>query len=335
MITRTAAPCQIPAWHRALAEAVTDPAELLRLLELPPDLLPAARRAARAFGLRVPRSYLARIGKGDPDDPLLRQVLPLAAELRSTAGFGPDPVGDSAAAALPGLLHKYHGRALLITTGACAVHCRYCFRRQFPYSESRLGPDQWPAIETYLQAEPAIDEVILSGGDPLVLNDRRLGEWLQRLDDLPQLKRLRIHSRVPLVLPERIDDGLLSALAEKRLRQVLVIHANHPREFSAEVAAALARLAGAGISLLNQSVLLAGINDQAETLAELSERLFDCGVLPYYLHLLDRVQGAAHFEVREEQAVALMHELRVRLPGYLVPRLVRENAGEESKTPVF
>ena len=208
MIARTAPRCQIPRWQRALAEAVTDPAELLRLLELDPGLLPAAKRAAGLFGLRVPRGYLARMAKGDPDDPLLRQVLPLGAELLAAPGYGPDPVGDAAATARPGLLNKYHGRALLITTGACAVHCRYCFRRGFPYGEARIGAPQWERIRAYLESEPAIDEVILSGGDPLVLSDQRLAELVQRLDDVAQLQRLRIHSRVPLVLPERIGSGL-------------------------------------------------------------------------------------------------------------------------------
>ena len=332
MIARTAPRCQIPRWQRALAEAVTDPAELLRLLELDPGLLPAAKRAAGLFGLRVPRGYLARMAKGDPDDPLLRQVLPLGAELLAAPGYGPDPVGDAAATARPGLLHKYHGRALLITTGACAVHCRYCFRRGFPYGEARIGAPQWERIRAYLESEPAIDEVILSGGDPLVLSDQRLAELVQRLDDVAQLQRLRIHSRVPLVLPERIGSGLLASVTGSRLRQVLVLHANHPRELDTEAASALARLREAGIVLLNQSVLLAGVNDRAEVLAQLSERLFACGVLPYYLHLLDRVEGAAHFEVDEVTAKTLLRGLRARLPGYLVPRLVREQAGAASKT---
>jgi EF-P beta-lysylation protein EpmB len=335
MIARTAPRCQTPGWQRALAEAVTDPAELLQLLQLDPGLLPAAKRAAALFGLRVPRGYLRRIPKGDPDDPLLRQVLPLGAELLAVPGFGPDPVGDAAATARPGLLHKYRGRALLITTGACAVHCRYCFRRQFPYGESHPGNKQWRQILAYLEAAPEIGEVILSGGDPLVLSNQRLAELVQRLDRLTQLKRLRIHSRVPLVLPERIDAGLLAALAGSRLRQVLVLHANHARELDSEVAAALASLRRAGIDLLNQSVLLAGVNDRVETLAELSERLFDCGVLPYYLHQLDRVEGAAHFEVDEIKAKAMLEGLRTRLPGYLVPRLVREQAGATSKTPLI
>jgi EF-P beta-lysylation protein EpmB len=286
------------------------------------------------FGLRVPRGYLRRIPKGDPDDPLLRQVLPLGAELLAAPGYGPDPVGDAAATARPGLLHKYRGRALLITTGACAVHCRYCFRRQFPYGETRIGAAQWGQIRAYLEADPGIDEVILSGGDPLVLSDQRLAELVQRLDAVAQLKRLRIHSRVPVVLPERIGPGLLAGLADSRLRRLLVLHANHPRELNAEVAAALAALREAGIDLLNQSVLLAGVNDREAILAELSERLFDCGVLPYYLHLLDRVQGAAHFAVDEAKAKALMQSLRARLPGYLVPRLVLEQAGAVSKTPL-
>ncbi len=335
MITANAFSRQVPAWQRELARAVTDPEELLRLLELDPALSPAARAAAQSFPLRVPRGFVARMGKGDPNDPLLRQVLPLAVELEPAPGFISDPVGDQAALAAPGVLHKYHGRALLLVTGACAVHCRYCFRRDFPYAETHAGADQWRPALAYLAANADIREVILSGGDPLTLSDRRLGALLADLDRIPHLRRLRIHSRLPVVLPERVDDDLLSLITHIRLRPVLVIHANHPREIDESVGAALQRLAAAGVTLLNQSVLLRGVNDDAATLAELSEALFAAQVMPYYLHLLDRVCGAAHFEVKEAEASVIMKMLRRRLPGYLTPRPVREQPGRSAKTPVL
>lgn len=310
-----------------------DPRELLQRLDLPMTLLPAAESAARLFPLRVPEPWLARIRPGDPDDPLLRQVLPLAAEHETPAGFTADPVGDAAAEANPGLLHKYHGRVLLITTGACAIHCRYCFRRHFPYTESQAGRDDWRATLAWLDAHPEVDEVILSGGDPLTLSDRRLATLTEALAQRPQVRRLRLHTRLPVVLPDRITPGLM-ALLKGPWEVVWVIHSNHAQELDSTVAGALARLREAGHWLLNQTVLLRRINDDADTLAALSRQLFQLGVLPYYLHLLDRVQGAAHFEVTELRARALAAELAARLPGYLVPRLVREEAGEPAKTPV-
>ena len=325
---------QVPAWQRELARAITDPAELLRELALNLGLLPAARAAAARFPLRVPRGFVARMRKGDPDDPLLRQVLPLGAELEATPGFVADPVGDQTAQATPGVLHKYHGRALLIVTGACAVHCRYCFRREFPYAEVHAGVDEWRPALAYLANDPSIREVILSGGDPLSLSDRRLGALLAALDQIPHLERLRIHSRQPIVLPERVDDGLLERLAQTRLRPVLVVHANHPRELDETVRAALTQLAVAKVTLLNQAVLLRGVNDSAAVLAELSEALFAARVLPYYLHLLDPVRGAAHFDVNETEASAIIKTLRRRLPGYLTPRLAREQPGQLAKTLV-
>lgn len=323
-----------PRWQAELAAAYTDPAELLRALELDPAWLPAARRAAAAFPLRVPRGFVARMRKGDAHDPLLRQVLPLAEELVAAPGYVADPVGDLAAMPVPGVLHKYRGRALLVATGACGVHCRYCFRREFPYGSASAGSGAWGAALDYLRATPEVSEVILSGGDPLALSDRRLATLLAALDAIPHLQRLRIHSRQPVVLPARVDGGLLAVLDATRLATVLVVHANHPHELDAEVAAALAPLRRRRITLLNQSVLLAGVNDDAAVLAALSERLFAAGVLPYYLHQLDAVRGAAHFAVADARALAIMDTLRARLPGYLVPRLVREVAGAPAKTPV-
>jgi EF-P beta-lysylation protein EpmB len=272
--------------------------------------------------------------KGDPDDPLLRQVLPVHHELQDAPGFAEDAVGDLTAVRPGGILHKYRGRALLIVTGACAVHCRYCFRRHFPYNEHSAARDAWRGALDALGSDTSIDEVILSGGDPLTLSDRRLAGLTQALDAIPHLKRLRIHTRLPVVLPERVDDALLAWLMHGRLRRIVVIHANHARELDASVERACRRLLDTGITLLNQSVLLRGINEDAGVLATLSERLFECGVMPYYLHQLDRVRGTAHFEVDEATAVGIMRDLAGRLPGYLVPRLVREEAGRPYKLPV-
>jgi len=331
MIPETAPIRQTPAWQRALARAVTDPEELIRLVDLGPEWLPAARAAARLFPLRVPRGFVARMRRGDPRDPLLRQVLPLAEECLTAPGFVTDPVGDSEAMRTPGLLQKYPGRVLLTATGACAVHCRYCFRRHFPYAEANPGADHWRAALDCIAADDSVTEVILSGGDPLTLSDRRLKEFTDALAAIPHVHRLRLHTRLPVVLPERVDHGLLAWLGGVRLPTAVVIHANHARELDGDVRAALARLRAAGAVLLNQSVLLRGVNDAAEALADLSETLFDVGVLPYYLHLLDRAQGAAHFDVDEVRARVLMDALRARLPGYLVPRLVREVAGAPAK----
>ena len=319
-------------WKNALAAAVRDPAELLALLELPRDLLPGARRAAAAFPLRVPRGYVARMRPGDPDDPLLRQVLPLEAELAPQPAYGDDPLAEAAASAAPGVLHKYHGRVLLVATGACAVHCRYCFRRHFPYGEDNPAADDWRAALDYLHAQTDVHEVILSGGDPLLLDDARLAGLVERLVAVPHLRRLRIHSRLPVLLPERVDEALLAWLEATPLEVVWVVHSNHPNEVDTAVGEALARLRRAGATLLNQTVLLRGVNDDAATLGGLSEALFSHGVLPYYLHLLDRVRGAAHFEVPEEEAAAIRVRMQRELPGYLVPRLVRERPGEPGKT---
>lgn len=323
----------LPRWQRELAEAVRDPAELLDLLGLDRALLPAARQAAAKFPLRVPRAFVARMSRGDPADPLLRQVLPLAAELNTSSGFISDPVGDRQAMRPGGLLHKYHGRVLLVTTGACAVHCRYCFRRDFPYAEANAAADHWTSALAYIRSRPEISEVILSGGDPLVLSDRRLHELAEALAGMAHLRRLRIHSRLPVVLPSRVDAQLLSWLTGTRLLPVMVVHTNHPQELDDSVGGAAARLRARGVVLLNQTVLLAGVNDDPGILAELSERLFELGIQPYYLHTLDRVQGAAHFE-SAAGLKALMRSLRARLPGYLVPRLVREEPGHPSKTPL-
>ena len=325
---------QRSGWQQALAQAITDPAELLNILQLDSRLLDGARQAAARFPLRVPRGYVRRMRVGDPHDPLLRQVLPLNDELTLNSDYVIDPVGDLASRAAPGVLHKYHGRALIVTTGACGVHCRYCFRRHFPYGDESATPSQWSAALDYLRNDTSIVEVILSGGDPLSLSDARLARMTADLQALKHLQRLRIHTRQPVVLPERVDAGLLSWLAAIRLPIVMVLHANHANEIDADVRAACRDLQAVNVTLLNQSVLLAGVNDNVDALVALSESLFAASVLPYYVHALDKVQGAAHFAVSESRILELNRRMTARLPGYLVPKFVKEIAGEPAKTAV-
>jgi EF-P beta-lysylation protein EpmB len=312
--------------------AIRDPVELCRRLELPVEFEQAAIAGARGFPVFVPPAYLARIERGNPHDPLLRQVLPLAEETETVSGFDADPLDEQHATRAPGLLHKYAGRALLVTTGACAVHCRYCFRRHFPYSAGPRSLAAWQPALDEIAADASLHEVLLSGGDPLMLVDELLAELTTALASISHLRRLRVHTRLPIMIPERVDDKLLAWLTGSRLTPIVVIHANHPAEIDAAVADALARLVDAGIPLLNQAVLLRGVNDDVETLARLCERLVDLRVMPYYLHQLDRVAGAAHFEVPEADGLQLVERLRSRLPGYAVPRYVRETAGEAYKS---
>jgi EF-P beta-lysylation protein EpmB len=308
-------------WQRELRQAINNPLYLLALLNLSDSALAHTVAANQGFRLRVPRGYVARMRQGDPDDPLLRQVLPLAEENKQIQGFSLDPVGDAAAEKVPGLLQKYQGRVLLVTTGACAIHCRYCFRQHYNYSASKPS-----VLLDAIRADSSITEVILSGGDPLTLTDSRLAELAHSLASISHVQRLRLHSRLPIILPERVNDELLAWLTGTRLQPVMVVHANHANEIDNKVNNALQGLVGAGITVLNQSVLLRGVNDNAAALIALSEALFCNRVLPYYLHVLDRVQGAAHFEVPTETALQLLEQLRVALPGYLVPKLVREVA---------
>ncbi|MFM7293058.1 MAG: EF-P beta-lysylation protein EpmB [Planctomycetia bacterium] len=321
----------VPRWQRELAEAVRDPDELCRLLGLDPALATAARVAAGDFPLLVPRGFVARMRPGDPHDPLLLQVLPRPAERERVAGYSADPLEERRALAAPGLVQKYAGRALLLATGACAINCRYCFRREFPYAEHGATQAGVEAALRALESDDTIHEAILSGGDPLLLDDERLARLVARLEALPHVHRLRIHSRLPIVLPTRVTDALAATLARTRLTCVVVVHANHPAELDAAVAAAIDRLAAARPLLLNQAVLLRGVNDSVAVLRELSERLVDLGIQPYYLHLLDRVRGTAAFEVDEATAKDLHDRLRAVLPGYAVPRLAREVPGEPAK----
>ncbi|MEO1367526.1 MAG: EF-P beta-lysylation protein EpmB [Acidobacteriota bacterium] len=314
-----------------MGDAVRSVDELLGLLGLEARDLDLDPASARSFALRVPRGFVALMRRGDPQDPLLLQVLPTARELDEVPGWIAEPLQESAFSPVEGLLHKYPGRALLVVTGACAVHCRYCFRRHFPYGEHVA--DLGPALGQ-LRADPSIREVLLSGGDPLSLTDAKLSRLVDELGAIPHVERLRIHTRLPVVLPERVDGALLDWLRASRLQKVVVLHANHPRELSPEVRRAALRLRDAGAIVLNQSVLLRGVNDDVAVLCDLSESLFAAGVMPYYLHLMDRVAGAAHFDVPEATARNLIRQLRGTVAGYLVPRLVREVPGAPSKTPV-
>ncbi|WMC09927.1 EF-P beta-lysylation protein EpmB [Oceanimonas pelagia] len=320
-------------WQKELARAFTTPEQLLDYLEL--DIAPwqDGLAARRLFPMRVPYPFADKMQKGNPQDPLLRQVLPLADEFAEVPGFVTDPL-DEHDSALPGLLHKYRSRVLLILRGGCAVNCRYCFRRHFPYDDNSPGQGGWQPAVDYIAAHPEINEVILSGGDPLMARDEHIAALLNQLESLPHLKRVRIHSRLPVVIPQRLTDDLRDRLSQSRLRPVLVLHVNHANEIDEHLATRLHQWQRAGITLLNQGVLLAGVNDHADSLEALSERLFDAGVLPYYLYQLDKVAGAAHFDVSDDRARALMAELLARLPGFLVPRLVREIGGEASKTPL-
>ena len=321
-------------WKRQWREAVRDPRELLAMLGLDALAGQVSAQAAAQFPLRVPRAFIARMRHGDPDDPLLRQVLPVLDEEQLVPGFVLDAVGDGAARAGHGVIRKYRGRALLVATGSCAINCRYCFRRHFPYAEQTAAAGGWNEAVAVIAADPSIDEVILSGGDPLSLSTAKLAELTDALATIGHIKRLRIHSRLPVVLPARVDAGLLDWIAALPWPVAFVIHANHAAEFDPAVDAAIAALRGAGATLLNQAVLLRGVNDSVDALAALSERSWQAGVVPYYLHQLDRVAGSAHFEVDDASARRLHAGLAARLSGYLVPRLVREIAGDSGKRPL-
>jgi len=339
MITRSDASVDSLTWQEQVAESIRDPKKLLEWLELDQslinDLLDGAIKAGNDFSLKVPKAYLRRIAKGDPHDPLLKQILPLKEEMFAAPGYNKDPLGEAATNLIPGLVHKYRGRVLLIISTNCAINCRYCFRRSFPYQDNNPGRNEWRKALDYIQKNSTITEVIYSGGDPLAASDNQLMWLTEEIAKISHVQRLRVHTRLPIVIPDRITDDCLAWLTSSRLLPSLVIHSNHPNELDNSVAFALNRLSEAGVMLLNQTVLLAGINDSAEVLQELSERLFQMKVLPYYVHQLDKVKGAAHFEVSDIKAKKLITTLRERLPGYLVPKLVRELPGMAHKMPLL
>jgi len=321
------------SWQQQLQSVITDPKELLHLLELDPNLNHAATLASRQFPLRAPHAFVDRMERGNPNDPLLMQVLPIQEELIAQSGYSADPLleqGNQQA----GLIQKYHGRVLLLVNGHCAVNCRYCFRRHFPYEDNRLNKTQWLEVIEQIKSDSTVEEVIYSGGDPLASSDRQLRWLTEQITAIPHIKRLRIHSRLPVVIPDRVNAECIDWLTQHDLQTIFVLHINHPNEIDHHLQAAIKRLGDAGITLLNQAVLLKGINDSAEVLKALSDQLFATGVLPYYLHLFDPVAGAAHFDVPLTEATILHDELLACLPGYLVPKLVKEIAGESSKTPV-
>ncbi|WP_045112367.1 EF-P beta-lysylation protein EpmB [Moritella viscosa] len=320
-------------WKKDLANAISDPRKLLFILELPEVSFQSDYAARQLFPMRVPQSFVNRMEKGNPKDPLFLQVMPNQQEFIQKTGFIKDPL-DEHKSVVPGLLHKYTNRVLFIVRGGCAINCRYCFRRHFPYQDNSNNKHEWQQAIDYIRSKPEIIEVIFSGGDPLMANDKQLGWLVEQLEQIPHLKRLRIHTRLPVVMPSRVTNEFVTLLKKSSLRCSVVLHINHPNELAAELPAALAKLTTAGISLYNQAVLLADINDNADDLVELHERLFDNRIQPYYLHLLDKVEGASHFDVPEEKAVEIMNQLLLRLPGFLVPKLVREIGGEKSKTPI-
>ena len=321
-------------WGQVLAQSLRSSQQLLTALELQATDFPKGLSQALSFPVLVPRPFVERMGKGDPRDPLLLQVLPLAAEDQLHPSFSLDPLGEQESNVATGVIHKYHGRVLLLAASGCAINCRYCFRRHFPYSENRLGRAQWQSALNYIAQDTSITEVILSGGDPLMLQDERLAELVAGIADITHVQRLRVHSRLPVVIAERLTDQLTDILPGTRLRSSLVLHVNHPRELTPLHAERLAKLRQAGVTLLNQTVLRKGVNDSAQVLIELSEQLFNHDVLPYYLHVLDRVQGAQHFDVTSAEAYTLYQQMLAQLPGYFVPKLVREEAGQAHKTPL-
>ncbi len=288
--------------------------------------------AAKMFAPVLTASMVDSINWENQDDPVLKQFLPTSAETTVAEGLLADPVGDINATQVPGLIHKYHGRVLLVASGSCAVNCRYCFRRHFEYQKNFAPRNGWRASLDYIAQHDSIHEVILSGGDPLTLDNKSLYRLTDGLQQVPHIQTLRIHSRIPVVLPPRIDSFFLQWAQTWDRKKVMVIHSNHAQELSAAARTAITDLQQAGFTLLNQSVLLKGVNDNAKVLADLSNQLFDLGVMPYYLHQMDPVQNAAHFIVAPDQALQIHQQLKARLPGYLVPKLVREVAGEASKT---
>ena len=323
------------SWQQQLTQSKVDPKKLLKYLNLDIKLLPQIITSSKSFALRTPLAFISRIKKGNINDPLLKQILPTTEELAINEGFSFDPLAEKDYSPTSGLIHKYQGRVLLITTSACAVNCRYCFRRYFPYSDHRTAKNQREQILTYLRSHSSIKEVILSGGDPLIASDNYLEDLIKDLETINNISTLRIHTRLPIMIPDRITSKLLSIITNSRFKVVIVIHCNHAQEIDENVQQALLLLKNAGVTLLNQAVLLRGVNDSSEDLYDLSEKLFVNAVLPYYLHLLDLVHGTKHFEVKEQQAISIVKQLANIAPGYLVPKLVKEIPGEKCKTKVF
>lgn len=318
-------------WTEYLATAVSDPIQLLTLLNLPLEPYQQHLAARRLFAMRVPMPFINKMEKGNANDPLFLQVMTDAAEFLQTPGFVKDPLQEQDNA-IPNLLHKYHNRVLLMVKGGCAVNCRYCFRRHFPYEDNPGNKANWRKALDYIAQHSEIEEVIFSGGDPLMAKDRELAWLLKQLNQIPHLKTVRIHSRLPVVIPQRITPELCRLLADSPLNKVLVLHINHANEIDELLSKQLQPLKQAGVTLLNQSVLLKGINDDAHILKALNDKLFATGILPYYLHLLDKVEGASHFWIDDERALAIYRQLITLSSGYLVPKLAREIAGEKSKT---
>lgn len=335
MITLSEPNGQHNSWQKDYASAITSLTELIDILQLPAETIQHGLTADQQFKLKVPRAYLDCIEKSNPNDPLLRQILPVDEENQIIPGFVQDPVGDLNASPLPGLIHKYRKRVLLVTTPACAIHCRYCFRRHYPYQDASANGFEFKRAIDYIKSEPEINEVILSGGDPLSLADAQLQRLLDEIENIEHINTVRLHSRLAITLPTRMTHALKTLLINRRFNTVIVVHCNHPNEISPLVSSHLNQYANSSITLLNQSVLLAGVNDEVETLAKLSKKLFESGILPYYLHMLDPVQGAAHFRVNRDKAVKLLKEIQKILPGYLLPRLVEEIPGKLSKQTIF
>ncbi|QLD33004.1 EF-P beta-lysylation protein EpmB [Mannheimia varigena] len=325
-------PIQIkPLWLTELAQAFNNPIDLLQFLNLNPADFEADIAARKLFALRVPRAFAEKMEKGNPNDPLFLQAMSLQAEFVETEGFVADPLEEQQSPA-PNILHKYHNRLLFMVKNSCAINCRYCFRRHFPYDEVKSGKAVWAESLLYIAAHSELEEVIFSGGDPLMAKDSELDWLLNEIEQIPHIKTLRIHSRLPVVIPNRITAELCDRLSQSRLNVVLVTHINHANEIGAQFAEKMEKLKNAGVVLLNQSVMLKGINDNAQTLKTLSDRLFEVGILPYYLHLFDKVSGASHFYIEDEQAVGIYRELQKITSGYLVPKLAREIANEPNKT---
>jgi EF-P beta-lysylation protein EpmB len=322
-------------WKAELSHCVSSIDDLLNQLGLNANNLSATEQAAIDFPIKVPQPFVQLMEYGNPNDPLLKQVLPISSELAIDSNFSTDPVDESNYNPVPGIVHKYHNRVLMIISPNCAINCRYCFRRHFPYDENRQSKQQWLEALDYLKTKPEINEVIYSGGDPLAANDNFLRWLTAEIESISHIKRLRIHSRLPVVIPARIDEPLINWLGHTRLKPTFVLHINHANEISTDLSQGVDRLKQAGISVLNQSVLLKGINDSSDQLITLSEKLFDAGIMPYYLHMLDPVQGASHFDVSKKHAVEIFHQIQSELPGFLTPKLVQERAGENSKTLIL